>query len=600
MAEPENLQQKNRVIYNVQDLFFGLVSGEQNEPSVTGVYGQPIEILKRLHRIQSVSYDFQIKRQKIGVLGRSSYEDDLITQPPDINISISYGLEGLNNETKMGFNILSLGSDILPSKEFTAPFLNGNKQQNIYLAVNQSPADIKEQSRDPAEIAPLLASGRYRELEHTNTEEMGLIVFQNCRANNYSVDISLGGLPRADVSFVADNAIYLNSAKSGLVPWLDPQTATSYLKQVLKGNGDETDAEFLVPRYYSRFNPYFDPNYTFTPGDAHVTIETRAKVEDTLFYHDFENGEELTDYIGSQENDTNISYVGSRSLRVDGTTSGGGVRLDMPEAKMEAGQFYTLNVHIKTNIVNPNQMVVYFDVKDSPNSSLSNLSTFKSIKLIDGWVQVKKRVKLDSVKKYLYIYTNSIQLGGKSLWIDNIILSKDSEHPPLKFHSDLIQAFKLNVPLNRENISCVGYKYYVDRAMTLPVDTTFSIDMSSQDKEFPVAVEGEDRQGNFLDNLIKDQEYDVYLSFTDSQAKEGMKYRIFGSKFQGVSYGLDIGSPKSHTLNFSMSNDYDFGRNIISAEGRGLFILDFLVNDSLIPLTDDDGNIFADPFPFNF
>jgi hypothetical protein len=113
-------------------------------------------------------------------------------------------------------------------------------------------------------------------------------------------------------------------------------------------------------------------------------------------------------------------------------------------------------------------------------------------------------------------------------------------------------------------------------------------------------VEGEDRQGNFLDNLSKDEEYDIYLTFTDSQSAEAMKFRVFGSKFQGVSYGLDINSPKTTTLNFALSNDYDYGRNVIAAEGRGLFVLDVLVNDSLIPLTDDNGNLIGDTYPFNF
>ena len=146
----------------------------------------------------------------------------------------------------------------------------------------------------------------------------------------------------------------------------------------------------------------------------------------------------------------------------------------------------------------------------------------------------------------------------------------------------------------------MGHKYYADRSLSLPVKTTYSINMLSQDLEFPVTVEGEDRRGNFLDNLRKDEEYDVFLTFIDSGAREGMKFRILGSKFEGVSYGLDVDAPKTTTINFSMSNDYDYNRSVISAEGRGLFILDFLVNDSLIPLTDDDGNTFADQYPFNF
>ena len=594
MAEQENLQQKNRVIYNVQDLFFGLVSGEQNEPYVSGQNGEDIEVLKRIHRVQSVSYDFRAMRQDVGVLGRASFEDNIITSPPDIDVTISYSLEGLNNEKKMGFNILSLGASALPNKEFTSPFLDGKVQQNIYLAVNQDQSDIRDKIRPPDEIAPLLAEGRFREIGHPAASGMGLVVFQNCRPNNYSVDISLGNFPKADVSFVSDNAIYLNSASGQYVPWINEQTAKTYYKQ----NNKDEDQEFMVPRYYARQNPYFDPNYVFKPGDAHIEIETRAMAEDTLLDYSFEDGAEPDLYKGTRrEIDSNLSYAGESSLRVDGNTAGGGVRFDLPHALMKEGDFYTLDLYIKTSIPHPNTLDIQLEAKDSPSDSTSNLSTFLAIRYQDGWVQVKKRVKLDKVKKYLYVYTNST---NKVFWIDDVTIYKDSENPPLKFHSDLLQSLQLNVPLNRENVSCLGYKYYIDRPLTLPVKTTFSIGMASQDKEFPIEVEGEDRQGNFLDNLSKDQEYDVYITFTDEEANEGMKYRIFGARFESVSYGLDVGSPKSHTINFSMSNDYDFGRDIISAEGRGLFILDFLVNDSLIPLTDDQGNIFADPFPHNF
>ena len=601
MAEPENLQQKNRVIYNVQDLFFGLASGEQNTPHITGANGEDVEVLKRLHRVTSVSYDFQVMRQDIGVLGRSSFEDNIITSPPDINLTISYSLEGLNNESKMGFNVLSLGSASTTNKEFTSSFIDpsNNVQQNIYLAVNQDQADIKDTIRDPSEIANLISSGRYREIQHPQSTGMGMVVFQNCKPNNYSVDISLGNFPKADVSFISDNAIYLNNASGQYVPWIDGKTAKSYYKQ----NNKNEDAEFMVPRYYRRQNPYFDPNYTFKPGDANITIETRPMDEDSLLrnsqgnIYDFEDGQMPEAHLALRTIDSSVKYAGLQSLKVDGDSTGGGVRFDLPHTKMVKDNYYTLELYIKTDIPHPNVLQVLFEAKDNPTDNTSNLSTFAAVRYQDGWLQVKKRVKLDKVKKYLYIYTNT---AHKNFWLDNVIIYKDSENPPLKFHSDLLQSLQLNVPLNRQNVACVGHKYYIDRPVQLPVKTTFSVGMSSQDKEYPIEVAGEDRQGNFLDNLSKDQEYDISITFTDDEAKEGMKYRIFGAKFEGVSYGLDIGSPKSHTINFSMSNDYDFGRNIVSAEGRGLFVLDFLVNDSLIPLTDDQGNNFADPFPHNF
>ena len=193
----------------------------------------------------------------------------------------------------MGFNVLGFNSSTLDSKEFTSTFLAGNKQQNIYLAVNQDQSDIRETQRHPSEIHTLIASGLYEGIAHTNTDKMGLIVFQNCRVSNYGLDISLNTFPKVDVSFISDNAIYLNSASGQYVPWINTETAKSYYKQ---NNLDDTYTEeqrrqaFIVPGNFARENIHFNPNHTFKPGDAQITIETRAAAEDVLYDYDYENG----------------------------------------------------------------------------------------------------------------------------------------------------------------------------------------------------------------------------------------------------------------------------------------------------------------------
>ena len=596
----EESQKKNRVLYNVQDLYFGLISGELNSPYVQDEDGTEIEIIKRIHRVQSVSYDFNTIRQDIGILGKSSFDDNVITQPPDINVNITHTLEGLNNEHKMGFNILSIGANNSSNKEFTRSFLfSGTRQQNIYLAVNQNQTDIREAIREPNEIQGLIDSGRYGELGHSNTDKMGMVVFQNAYLTNYALDVSLGGLPKADTSWTCDNAIYLNTASGQYVSWLDSETATTYNKKSDPTNPDSPDIKFMVPGNYKRTNPNFDPSYTFKPSDATVTIVSRPAESDTLLNKDFEDGGALTAYKGTQSNDSTTSYAGTKSLKIVGDNTGVGVRVDMPHSLMEENQYYTLEAYVKTNssAAFNVQFSVTSDISANPVVT-SNLSTFTSVKQQDGWLKVKKRVKLDSVKQYLYIFSNE---ANKNLWIDNLKIYKDAENPPLRFHTDLMQSFTLNVPLPRDNISVVGHKYYLDRALMLPVKSTFSIALSSQDGEFPVTTSlGEDVKGDFLDNLRTDEEYDVYLTFTDDLSREGMKFRIMGSRFESVNYGADIDNNKTSTINFSMSNDYDYGRNVIAAEGKGLFVLDFLVNDSLVTLTNDGGDPLVDQYPHNF
>jgi hypothetical protein len=151
----------------------------------------------------------------------------------------------------------------------------------------------------------------------------------------------------------------------------------------------------------------------------------------------------------------------------------------------------------------------------------------------------------------------------------------------------------MSVPMGRENLSCIGHKYHVDRNLSLPLKSTITIDMIESGSNYQIS-------GNFLDNLRRDEKYDMSLTFTDSQGNQGMKFNIFGSKFEGAAYNSDIGSNKTVSTTFTMSNDYDYARSVISAEGQGLFILDFLVDDNLNILTTDGGDPMSDETPFLF
>ena len=66
----------NRIIYNAQDLFFGLASGINNIPLVTGTLSDgntgTFEVLKRIHRVQNFNYDIVTNREDIGLIGKSS------------------------------------------------------------------------------------------------------------------------------------------------------------------------------------------------------------------------------------------------------------------------------------------------------------------------------------------------------------------------------------------------------------------------------------------------------------------------------------------------------------------------------------------------
>jgi len=565
---------RNRTIYNVQDVFFGLASGEKNYPEAAGY-----EILKRIHRVQSVSYDINTNRTDVGLLGKSSLDDSVVAGPSDVTFSLSYYMEGLINEKKMGFNVLTSGYSTNPNKEFTYKFLNKNKEQNIYVAIKKEGSDLRGGTHDPSEIPLLIAGNSGWALASPHASGFGVMAIQNCYADSYAFDVTVGNYPKVDINFIGDNIIYYDSG-SGLHP------------PILNTNTSEIEhraQELIIPKNYRRQNPHVDVNHTFRPSDASLTITKRAADEDLSIKYDFEDGSELDDYNAEDiQNVISTSYEGQRSLQIESKNAlqgsegnYGGAKFTMPA--LVDGQYYTFSVALKISSSNPKR--IYFDVKDS-GGALSNLSF--SVLADNTWRVYTHKVALNSTPRgFCHIYLNS---ASQIFFIDQIQIYKDAEKKSIAFHTDSFQSFKFNIPLARQNISCVGHKYYLDRALQLPIKSTVTLDM----------LVDQDLSGNLLDNLRKDQEYDMSIDFSDTSGISAAKYRFFGAKLDSVSYASSIGSNKTATANFSISNDYDLGRNIIKAEGRGLFIVDYLVDDNMNILLADDGTPIADSFPHSF
>jgi hypothetical protein len=490
----------------------------------------------------------------------------------------------------MGFNVMTSGSSGNPNREFTYDFLSGNKKQNIYLAVNKSGTDVRTTPAfSPAEIPNLISSGRANEMATPNINDLGLLIFQNVYINNYALDITVGNYPKVDVGFTADNVIFVGSGSGIKTPYINSQNA-----EVEYG-----DKEILIPKNYDRANSNFDVHHTFRPSDVVVAVSKRAAKEDVIFETNFESSEGGWRTYGTTPEGVLASttssqqYQGLKSLAVSsdgslGSANYGGVTITASELqKMSAGEYYTIQYAIKVNTTDPNGKLIVFSHQNGQmdDSNLSHQNFYD-----DDWTVVTHRVKLDAVKSNMYFWAIDPNL---TFWIDSFKIYKDAANEPILFYKDIFQSMKLSIPMNRENLSCIGYKYHVDRSLTLPLKSTLTIDMIESGANYQLS-------GNFLDNLRRDEDYDVSLTFMDGGGNQGMKYNIFGAKFNGAAYSSDIGSNKTISTTFTMSNDYDYARSVISAEGQGLFILDYLVDDNLNLLTTDGGDYFSDDIPHLF
>ena len=561
----------NRIIYNAQDVFFGLPSGVNNIPLVTGSLSDgntgTFEVLKRIHRVQSFNYDIVTNREDVGLIGRSSFDSHALSSPPDVNGTVSYFLEGLTNEKKIGFNVLSSGASSLANKEFTYNFVSGNKKQNIYLAVNKSGEDVRTTPTfSSSEITGLIKSGRALEITSSGVDDIGLLIFQNAYVNNYNLDITVGNYPRVDVGFVADNVIFLGSGTGIKTPLINSQDA-----EVEYG-----EKEIIIPKNYGRSNSSFDVNHTFRPSDVEIAISKRAADEDILIENDMESSTDFAAFHGATVALTSSQqHQGAKSLQVDqasSITNGnyGGAFVTAPVEQMIEGEYYTYEFYIKADTSKAEGELLQVSQDGIPDTFTLNQFVTSS------WTRIQIRKKLTSAhsgssKAFNIFFPSSPSL---TFFVDSFKIYKDAESEPVQFYRDIFQSVKMSVPMDRENLSCIGHKYHVDRNLRLPLKTTVTIDMIESGSNYQTS-------GNFLNNLRRDEKYDMTLTFTDGSGNQGMKFNIFGSKFEGAAYNSDIGSNKTLSTTFTLSNDYDLARSTISAEGQGLFILDHGVDNNL-------------------
>ena len=135
---------KNQIIYNVEDLFMGpcpasgyhfinysgqLNNDYQDFPSVSyesfqykspnpavihtpmpkdrnqNTFARNHNLLKRLERIQNISYQVSSSRTVINQIGKAASVDRIHLNKPEVNLTFSYILSSLKNETRIGFNV---------------------------------------------------------------------------------------------------------------------------------------------------------------------------------------------------------------------------------------------------------------------------------------------------------------------------------------------------------------------------------------------------------------------------------------------------------------------------------------------------------------
>lgn len=404
---------KARISYNAQDLFFGLPTGEATE--LPGHH-----ILRRINRVQSIDYGFSVKRAEINVIGKTARASRPILGPPQISLDFNYFLDGVGNERSMGFDV---ADQISPAKPlFIEGFFNESRafdSRNIYIVTHNSDLDVRGSTPGgvPAEIA--LGLGNPEMLIDDKSTNYGVLVFQNAYVSNYSSNISVGTIPAASVSCVADNVIYFVSGSGVDVPFLNLKNGTSYV--------DGT--RILIPKHYKEdVRLYGDSNSAFKPSNITIDIQKQT---------------------------------------------------------------------------------------------------------ITG----------------------------------------------ISFHTEALLSFSLDLPLNRENVSYLGYKLYADRPLQLPIKSSLALGF----------LDSKRLSGSFLNEVNRDDNYNFEVSFKKGDGAVALKYVISGARFESFSRSSAIGDNASSEMNFTVEMDFDKITN------NGIFVSG-TKSELAGAIIDDYGNVVTDDF----
>lgn len=217
---------RNRVIYQSEALF---ASKEHTSTSATEH--------EQLHRVQSANYGFSVNRQDVNQFGNLARIDSIILEAPTVNFDVTYYPTNGFNEKALDFFVRDGNTDPNLSGQFASGHLAAGSGKNFYILT--------------------VPEGRDANLNRQNGEtENSVIGIGNAFLTDYTLDLSVGSLPTATVSFEASNIIAdtavsgTSNTFSGIVsPGVDPELGESIGLSVeipvASGNAGSTDADLV-------------------------------------------------------------------------------------------------------------------------------------------------------------------------------------------------------------------------------------------------------------------------------------------------------------------------------------------------------------------
>jgi hypothetical protein len=188
---------RNRVIYQSEGLY---ISKEATSTASGDHFHLP--------RVQSANYNFNIARQDINQYGELARIDSIVIEAPTVSLDFSYYVTDGKNEKNLGFDVTASGQP--NPTQFAKGHITGGSGRNFYIVTSDEGSDLN------------LSSGSIG-LSGKNAIGIG-----NAYLTDYTLDVAVGSIPTATVSFEAANmnAFKISGTNSGSNAAIDQENGT--------------------------------------------------------------------------------------------------------------------------------------------------------------------------------------------------------------------------------------------------------------------------------------------------------------------------------------------------------------------------------------
>ena len=188
---------RNRIIYQSE----GVYISKEATSTGSGDHAQ-------LSRVQSANYNFNIARQDVNQYGELARIDSIVLESPTVSMDMSYYITDGRNEAALGFYV---PTGTQTQSQFPSGHIIDGSGRNLYIVTSNEGTDLN--NFDGASSL----SGK------------GCIGVGNAYLTDYSIELAVGSIPTATVSFEGSNmnAFTFSGTNSGTSVAINQESGTA-------------------------------------------------------------------------------------------------------------------------------------------------------------------------------------------------------------------------------------------------------------------------------------------------------------------------------------------------------------------------------------